>query len=121
MMKKEFICIRCPMGCPLTVTMEGDEVTVTGNTCPRGEEYGKKELLNPTRVITSSVNVINGVIPMVSVKTKQDIPKGRIFDVMKEIRQTTVNAPVRIGDVILANCAGTGVDIVATKNVDVIK
>ncbi|WP_432627517.1 DUF1667 domain-containing protein [Brotaphodocola sp.] len=114
---RELTCIGCPLGCPLTVHMDGDEITVTGNTCKRGEEYGKKEVTNPTRIVTSSVRVNDGTIAMVSVKTASDIPKGKIFDCMKEIRETVVTAPVAIGDVVIADCAGTGVPVVATKNV----
>lgn len=113
---RELTCIGCPMGCPLTVTM-GEEITVTGNTCPRGEIYAKKEVTNPTRIVTSTVHVIGGEIEMVSCKTKNDIPKGKIFDIMAEINSTTVKAPVAIGDVIIADVAGTGVSVVATKNV----
>lgn len=115
---REFICICCPLGCPLTVRTEGDQIEVTGNSCGRGAEYGKKEVLSPTRVVTSSVRVTGGELPMVSVKTKQDIPKDRIFACMEEIRNVTVSAPVSIGDVIIPDCAGTGVPIVATKNVE---
>ena len=118
MEERKLTCIGCPMGCPLTVVMNGKEVvSVTGNTCKRGEEYGKKEVTNPTRIVTSSVRVNDGAIAMVSVKTASDIPKGKIFDCMKEISETVVNAPVAIGDVVIADCAGTGVSIVATKNV----
>ena len=85
MEKRELICIGCPLGCPLTVTMEGEQITVAGNTCKRGEIYAKKEVTNPTRVVTSSVHVKNGEIAMVSVKTKNDIPKDKIFACMKEI------------------------------------
>ncbi len=118
MEKRELICIGCPLGCPLTVTMEGTEITVTGNTCKRGEIYAKKEVTNPTRVVTSSVHVKDGVIAMVSVKTKDDIPKDKIFACMEEIRQVTVAAPVHIGDIVIENCAGTGVPVIATKNVE---
>lgn len=114
---RELICISCPMGCPLTVTMDGDSLTVTGNTCPRGEDYAKKEVLSPTRIVTSSVRVNGGTIARVSVKTKTDIPKGKIFDVMKEIRAARVDAPVEMGDVVIADCAGTGVEVIATKSV----
>ena len=114
---RELICINCPMGCPLTVTMDGDSLTVTGNTCPRGEDYAKKEVLSPTRIVTSSVRVNGGTIARVSVKTKTDIPKGKIFDVMKEIRAARVDAPVEMGDVVIADCAGTGVEVIATKSV----
>ncbi|RHP41937.1 MULTISPECIES: DUF1667 domain-containing protein [unclassified Clostridium] len=118
MEKRELICIGCPLGCPLTVTMEENGITVTGNTCKRGEIYAKKEVTNPTRVVTSSVHVNDGVIPMVSVKTKEDIPKDKIFACMEEIRRVFVAAPVHIGDIVIEDCAGTGVPVIATKNVE---
>lgn len=114
---RELICIGCPLGCPVTVRMEGETLEVSGHTCKRGEDYARKEVLSPTRIVTSSVHVSNGELPMVSVKTKGDIPKGMIFACMEEIRKVTVPAPVAIGDVIIENCAGTHVDIVATKDV----
>ena len=118
MEQRELICIGCPLGCPMTVTIDGDEITVKGNTCARGDAYAKKEVLSPTRIVTSSVHVSGGAIAKVSVKTKSDIPKNKIFECMEEIRRTHVDAPVKIGDVIIADCAATGVDIVATKNVE---
>ena len=115
---RNLICIGCPLGCPVTVTMEGEEINVTGNTCPRGADYAKKEVLSPTRIVTSSIRVNHGVIARVSVKTKSDIPKSKIFDVMEEIRSIRVEAPVAMGQVLIENCAGTGVDIIATKDVE---
>ncbi|MBQ7699156.1 MAG: DUF1667 domain-containing protein [Clostridia bacterium] len=114
----EITCIQCPLGCALTVSVDGEAVTVTGNTCPRGAEYGKKEVLHPSRTVTSTVAVTDGVLPRLSVKTKTDIPKEKIFDVMEVIRKTTVEAPVKIGDVIIENVCGTGADVIATKTVD---
>ncbi|MBP3522096.1 MAG: DUF1667 domain-containing protein [Clostridia bacterium] len=112
------ICIGCPLGCPLTVEMEGSEVkAVSGNTCPRGDAYARKELTNPTRIVTSTVRVAGGKLAMVSVKTASDIPKGKIFDCVKALKDVEVKAPVKIGDVIVENVAGTGVNIIATKNV----
>ena len=112
------ICIGCPLGCPLTVEMEGNEVkSVAGNTCPRGDAYAKKELTNPTRIVTSTVRVAGGRLAMVSVKTENDIPKGKIFDCVKALKDVEVMAPVKIGDVIIENVAGTGVNVIATKNV----
>lgn len=106
-------------GCPLTVVMNGEEVvSVTGNTCKRGGVYARKEVTNPTRIVTSTVRVAGGSIDMVSVKTREDIPKGKIFDCVKALKGIEVPAPVHIGDVILKNVADTGVDIVATKNVE---
>lgn len=116
---RKLTCISCPMGCPLTVEMNGDEVvSVTGNTCKRGDVYARKEVTNPTRIVTSTVKVIGGSADMVSVKTKEDIPKGKIFDCVKALKGVEVTAPVHIGDVVIANVADTGVDIVATKNVE---
>ena len=117
MEKRELIWIGCPMGCPLTVEMNGTEVvSVTGNTCPRGDAYARKEVTNPTRIVTSTVKVEGGKVDMVSVKTKEDIPKGKIFECVKALKGITVKAPVHIGDVILKDVAGTGIDIIATKN-----
>lgn len=117
MEKINLICINCPLGCPLTVEVDnGEVVSVTGNTCPRGVTYAQKEITNPTRIVTSTVMVEGGKSAMVSVKTKEDIPKGKIFDVVKALKGVVVKAPVKIGDVIVPNVAGTGVDIVATKD-----
>lgn len=116
MEKRELICIGCPMGCPLSVELEQDQVVrVKGNTCKRGEVYAQKEVTNPTRIVTSTVLVEGGKVSMVSVKTKEDIPKAKIFECVKALQGVTVKAPVHIGDVIVPNVAGTGVDIVATK------
>lgn len=118
-MEKHLTCIGCPMGCALTVTMAGGAVTaVTGNTCKRGADYGRKEVTNPTRIVTSTVRCEGGRLPCVSCKTAQDVPKGKIFDVMKALEGVTVAAPVHIGDVLVHNIADTGVDCVATRNVE---
>ncbi len=115
--KRELICIGCPMGCPVMVEMDGGEiVSVSGNTCPRGDAYARKEVTNPTRIVTSTVKAEGGLVEMISVKTKEDIPKDKIFDCVRALKGITVKAPVHIGDVILADVAGTGVDVVATRN-----
>ena len=115
---KELICIGCPLGCALTVTIkEGNVTSVTGNTCPRGDAYARKEVTNPTRIVTSTVRVTGGSSVMVSCNTKSDIPKDKIFDITEALKKLIVPAPVHIGDVLLADVCGTGVDIVATKDV----
>ena len=111
MEERNLTCIGCPLGCALKVTIDGDNVTVTGNTCKRGADYGANEVTHPTRIVTSTVCVKNGTIPMVSVKTAQDIPKEKIMDVMDCINRITVEAPVHIGDVLLSDAAATGVTI----------
>lgn len=119
MKTKELICICCPMGCPLTVEMDGDSiVSVSGNTCKRGEVYAVKEVSSPTRIVTSSIEVLDGDASRVSVKTKEDIPKDRIFRCVRELKGLKVKAPVHIGDVILENIADTGISIVATGDVN---
>lgn len=118
MQKKEMTCIRCPLGCALTAQVEEDgTVTVTGNTCPRGAEYGKNELTDPRRMVTSTVRLAGRKNQMVSVKTATDIPKDKIMACMEALRQAEAVPPVHIGDVIIPNVADTGVDIVATRNV----
>lgn len=112
----ELTCISCPLGCPLRVETddEGRVLSVTGNTCRRGEEYGRKEVTAPTRTVTSTVRLTGGGSPVVSVRTREDIPKGKIFDVMAAIRSASVAAPVHIGDVVIPDIVGTGVDLIAT-------
>lgn len=118
MEKKELICIGCPLGCMVTVETDGEEIiSVKGNTCKRGEDYARKEVTNPTRIVTSTVMAEGGHLDMVSVKTGSDIPKGKIFDCVKALKGIRVQAPVHIGDVIVKNVAGTGVDVVATKEI----
>ena len=115
---RNLICIGCPMGCPLTVELENGAVArVTGNTCPRGDAYARKEVTHPTRIVTSTVRVTGGALPAVSCKTRTDVPKDRIFAVVRALKDVEVPAPVAIGQVLLEDAAGTGVAVVATKNV----
>ena len=112
----KMICINCPKGCELDVEQAADgTVTVTGHTCPRGEAYGRSELVNPTRMVTGLVRVA-GMRKPLPVKTRTAVPKGKIDAVLFAMHQSTVQLPVRIGDVIIPNVAETGVDLVATAN-----
>ena len=118
MERKELICIGCPLGCNLTVEMDGTQVaSVSGNTCKRGDDYARKELTDPRRIVTSTVPVTGGNLPVVSVKTATDIPKDKIRECLLALKGVTLTAPVQIGDVIVENVADTGVDVVATKSV----
>lgn len=117
---KEFVCITCPMGCHLKVNdTDLNNIIVSGNSCPRGKIYGINEVTKPKRMVTSSVKVIGGVDLVVSVKTKEAIDKHLIFDVLAELKNIEVKAPVRIGDVIISNVLNTGIDIIASRNVEV--
>lgn len=115
---KELTCIGCPIGCMLKVEAQGESISVSGNGCKRGISYAENEIRCPKRAIASTVELLGGAIRRLSVRTAQDVPKDKIFACMDEIRKIRISAPVRIGDVVLANCAGTGVDIIATKNVE---
>ena len=114
-MKREKICIICPRGCALCADMGPGRITVTGNACPRGKEYAINECVNPVRTVTATVRVTNRNHTMVSVKTSVPVPKEKMMDVVKALRNTGVEAPVCIGDVILRDICGS--DIVATKTV----
>ena len=114
-MKRNITCIICPRGCAMTADVTESSVTVTGNTCPKGEEYAINECTNPVRTVTAIVRVANREDTMVSVKTQAPVPKGKMMDVMALLRKTTVQAPVAIGDVILADVFGTSV--IATKDI----
>ncbi len=116
----ELTCISCPLGCALRVETDeaGSVISVSGNTCKRGEEYGRREVAAPVRTVTSTVRVTGGKSPVVPVRTERDIPKEKIFDCMDAIRAARAKAPVKIGDVVIADAAGTGVDVIATKAVE---
>ena len=119
MEKKEFVCIGCPLGCNITVETEGAEIkTITGNTCPRGADYDTKELTDPRRIVTSLVRVAGGELPVVSVKTASDIPKGKIRECIKILKNIELQAPVRMGDVVAENVCGSGIDVIATRTVE---
>ena len=117
-MKKEMICIGCPMGCYLIVDYDGKTIRdISGNRCKVGLEYAEKEISNPERTLTTTVKVKNGHLPLVSVRTNKPIPKNKIFDAMDLLAKVEVEAPVKIGDPIVQNIFGTGVNVVATKNI----
>ena len=119
---RNLTCIGCPLGCQIEVLMDakGRIELVTGNTCPRGEQYARKEVTAPRRIVTSSVRVYGSRKGerMVPLKTASDIPKERIMDVIRDLLGVSVPCPVHIGDVLIRDIAGTGVDMIATKEVE---
>lgn len=121
MKTKELICVVCPNGCQLEVQIQEGETLqvgeITGSLCEKGPDWAEQEILNPMRTIASSVRVEHGDFPLVSVRTNAPIPLGKIFDVMKAIKELVVEAPVRIGDRLLENPAGTSCAVIATRNV----
>lgn len=114
---RTLICIGCPNGCLVTVDKNQDgSLSITGNTCKKGEEYARNEVTAPKRTVTSIVRVAGGKNPVVSVKTKEEIPKEKIAVCMEEINRTVLKAPVSLGQTVIADVAGTGVNIVATAD-----
>jgi len=114
--EKEITCIICPIGCKILVKTDGKHIkNLDGNKCKRGIDYAEHEALDPRRMLTTSVFVDGGEWPLVSVKSTKPVPKEKIFNVLKEIRKTKVNAPVKSGQRILNNVANTDINIVATK------
>lgn len=114
MKQRKLTCIICPRGCTLNVALndENNVVSVSGNSCPRGEEYAKNECTNPKRTVTSTMRCGNGCT--VPVKTVPAISKADIFECMKQINGAIAKLPVKTGDVLLENVCGS--NIVATDN-----
>ena len=118
-MKRTFTCIVCPNGCEIEAEYEGTQVlSVTGNLCPKGKSYVTQELVDPRRTIATSVRVLNGTLPLASVRLTSPVPKDRIFDVMTDIYRQTLSAPVSIGDVVIRDILGLGSDVIVTKNIE---
>lgn len=118
MERHELICIQCPLGCAITAETEnGRVVKVTGNSCKRGDAYAHKELTNPTRIVTSTVKLENSWELRLPVKTETDVPKDKVLQCVKALKNVSVQAPVSMGDVVLRDAAGTGVNVIATKTV----
>jgi len=117
-MRKEIICIGCPLGCILTVDHNQKKVQkISGNRCNQGLKYAEKELFNPERTLTTTVKVKNGQLPLVSVRTSKPIPKNYIFEAMNLLAKIEVEAPIKIGKIIIKNLFETNVSIIATKNI----
>jgi CxxC motif-containing protein len=114
----ELVCIVCPVGCKLTVEKKGDEYSVKGNVCKRGQDYAVEELTNPTRMLTSTVRLDNSKHVRLPVHSSAAIPKGLIFDAMKEINACRVSAPLQMGAVVIKNILNTGVDICSSRTIN---
>lgn len=119
---KEITCIGCPMGCLVNVELEDGVISaISGNTCPRGSDYAAKEITSPERIVTSTVDVFGGLIRVVPVKTAGNVPKEKISDCMACVHSIHLKAPVRAGETVFKNIAGTGVDLIATRTVSEMK
>lgn len=117
-MLKDYFCIICPNGCEITAeTEKGEILSLSGAKCKRGNEYVKQELIDPRRNIATSVLLLDGELPLVSVRVTNSIPKDQIFQVMEEIKKIKLQAPVVSGQIAIENVLGLGSDVIITKNV----
>ena len=114
-MRQELVCFLCPNSCELAVDMQDGTVTVSGNRCPRGEQFARQELLDPQRTLTSSVRIQGAALPLLSVRSDQPVKKTELVPLMEKLRTIEWAAPVHLGDVILSNVGNTGANIVATR------
>lgn len=113
------ICTSCPKGCRIRIEADGEEIkSVSGFDCPQGKKYAVEEFKNPTRILPTTIRVEKGEFPLVSVKTAAPIPRSKLLPAMKEIARAKVKAPVNLGQVLINDLAGTGVSVVATRNVE---
>lgn len=116
MEKKSMICIVCPLGCKMQAVKSDAGVEVEGHQCARGKEYAHEEMTNPTRMVTSTVKIRGAALPRLPVKTAAPIPKKLILPCIKELESVELEGPVRMGDTIVSDLLGTGVNIVATRS-----
>ena len=113
---KEMTCIVCPNGCRLKVEETKDGVQITGNKCKRGYHFAINELEHPMRTICSTVQTTFKNVPVVPVRVSKEIPKEKIFDIMKEINKVVVTKKMKTGDVVIKNVLGLGADVIITSN-----
>ena len=112
---KELVCIVCPRGCRLKVDEQND-FAVTGNTCPRGAEYGRNEIMAPTRVLTSTVRLTGASLRRCPVKTDRPVPREKLLEIMSLLNEVELTSPVTIGQPVLENVLGTGANVIVTRN-----
>lgn len=114
-MTKKMVCIECPLGCVLEVDIGSEPIKITNNKCPKGENYAISEIENPQRILTSSVLTQDLSLKIVPVKTDRPIPKKDLLKAMEEIKKIRLKKPVAVGDIVMKNFLGLGVNLVATR------
>ncbi|MDD5881299.1 DUF1667 domain-containing protein [Stecheria intestinalis] len=117
MKERKMTCIVCPNGCALTVREENGAIMVEGNKCPRGKAFGESEIICPMRTICTTVRTIFPEVPVLPVRVSCEIPKEKIFDVMKEINRVTVTERLGTGDPVIRNVLGLNADVIVTSSI----
>ncbi|MFW9781217.1 MAG: DUF1667 domain-containing protein [Candidatus Heimdallarchaeota archaeon] len=113
---KDIRCIVCPTGCLVHVENVSGELVIEGHSCKRGEEYAREEYIAPKRILTTTIRVENGFLPLLPVRSDFPIPKEKLQDTLKEIAKTVVKAPIKMGDVLLEKVIGLDVNIIASRD-----
>ncbi len=113
---KKILCITCPKGCTLEITRDGETIVEIKSGCKRGHEYAEREMTDPRRMVATTVRVRNGTHPLLPVYTAAPFPKGQIQTLMEALRGVEISAPVRMGAVVLENALGSGIDILASRD-----
>jgi len=115
--KKTITCVACPKGCEVTVEHDGDEIiNIMGNACPQGADYAKEEIIAKTRILPTTVRVKNGALPLCPVKTTKQIPLELMDKAMNKIGEKEIEAPLKMGQIIIKNLLDTDADVVATRD-----
>lgn len=114
----KLVCINCPRGCQLNVENVDGEIKVTGNFCPRGEQYAINEMTNPLRTLTTTISIVSDKYERLPVMSSNPIPKDLVIDAMKALKNVEVKAPIKLGEVVVQNILGLGIDIVASKSIN---
>ncbi len=115
--EKQLVCVNCPKGCRITVTLENGIVKdIQGFSCPQGKAYAAQETIRPMRVLTSTVRIEDGFLRVLPVITDKEIPLDLCEEAMEQIRQFRVKAPVKVGQVLIPNFLGTGANLVASRS-----
>ena len=116
--KKTIVCIQCPNACNIEVTKIGESLKVEGNECKKGEEYAIVEFTTPKRILTTTLQVKNGILPLIPVRSDKPLPKGSLFDCMQYLSNLKIDAPLKMGQILVENILDLGVNIIASRNLD---
>jgi len=113
---KDIRCIICPTGCLVHIENVSGELIIEGHSCKRGEEYAREEFIAPKRILTTTIRVENGFLPLVPVRSDKPIPKEKLEETLKQIAKTIIKAPIKMGDILLKKVLGLDINIIASRD-----
>ena len=113
---KDIRCIVCPTGCLVHVENVNGELIIEGHSCNRGEEYAREEFVAPKRILTTTMRVENGFLPLIPVRSDKPIPKDKLEDTLKQIARATIKAPIKMGEILIKNILELDINIIASRD-----